>query len=152
MSSLKTLSHGDEQLERLVLSATMRIELERYCTAETTLEVCGLIGGVGEVARSFYPTKNIAEDPSRSYAADPQDHISALNMMRQRREQLLCIFHSHPSSKAEPSAADLALAAYPGVAYLIASLVSAKPDFEAYLFTGTQFKKLPLEIIDTNIV
>ncbi len=42
--------------------------------------------------------------------------------MRENGEALFAIYHSHPTSPAEPSAIDLELAAYPDALYLIISL------------------------------
>lgn len=136
-----------ETLERLVISKAMLADIEHYCLANMSVEVCGLIGGFGEFAKSFYPTRNAAEDTRHAYLVAPEDQIHALNLMRQRREELLSIFHSHPNSEAEPSPADLALAAYPGVAYVIASLVNGEAKFASYLFTGHEFDKLPMIIL-----
>lgn len=143
------VAHEQDALERLLIPRQILSEMQQYCEREKTVEVCGLLGGVGEFAQSFYPTKNIAEDPSHGYLMDPEEQIQAMDLMRQRREQLLGIFHSHPNSAAEPSPTDLALAAYPGVAYLIASLKNDEATFRSFLFTGKQFEKLPLVLAES---
>lgn len=137
-----------DSLESLLVTQTMMTEIRHYCLENKTEEVCGLIGGFGEYARSFYPTQNISEDRSHGYLVDPGDQIKAMKEMQSRREEFLGIFHSHPNSPAEPSPTDIALAAYPGVAYLIASLANDDVKFASYLFTGEQFKKLPLVYIE----
>ena len=53
---------------------------------------------------------------------EPGSQIKALRDMRTHNEELFAIYHSHPSSAAEPSATDLAEAAYPEALYLIISL------------------------------
>lgn len=141
------MNQEQETLERLLLTQAMVADIERYCLLDNSVEVCGLIGGHGEFAKSFYPTRNVAEDTRHGYLIAPEDQIQALTQMRQRREELLGIFHSHPNSEAEPSPTDLALAAYPGVAYLIASVADGEAKFSSYLFTGHQFDKLPMVVI-----
>lgn len=42
--------------------------------------------------------------------------------MRNQGEELFAIYHSHPTAPAQPSSADLELAAYPDAVYLIISL------------------------------
>ena len=148
LPKIVTRVDGLDSLERLVISRVMLVEIEHYCVSDPLVETCGLIGGMGEIAHTFYPTKNIANDPQHGYLVDPEDQISAFRTMAQRREEMLGIVHSHPNSGAQPSATDLAQAAYPGVAYLIVSLRDDAVLSEAYLFTGRNFEKLALEVVD----
>ena len=84
-------------------------------------EVCGLIGGSKGRPETYYPIKNITDDPDRSFLMDPQEQINAMRVMCKLGEELIGIFHSHPYTSADPSAADLDLAAYPDVIYYIIS-------------------------------
>ncbi len=85
-------------------------------------EVCGLIGGQGNFARSCYPVNNISEQPAIRFEMDPEQQIAAMKTMRDKDEQLLAIYHSHPSAAAEPSQRDIQLASYPDAVYLLISL------------------------------
>ena len=87
-------------------------------------ECCGLIGGTGgSAAQTIYRTRNIAADPLVAYEAAPEDLFAAQRAMRQRGEELLAIYHSHPrSSDPQPSATDVRLAYYPTAVYLIVGL------------------------------
>ena len=85
-------------------------------------EVCGLIGGNNGLATHCYPIKNIAEHPQQRFLLDAAQQISAMAKMRELGEELFAIYHSHPAAPAQPSSADLELAAYPDVLYLIISL------------------------------
>jgi proteasome lid subunit RPN8/RPN11 len=53
---------------------------------------------------------------------DARGQIAAMHPMREYGESLFAIFHSDPTSPAEPSPRDLAEAAYPEALYLITSL------------------------------
>lgn len=85
-------------------------------------EICGLIGSKNGLPRSCYPVKNTAEHPQQRFQLDAQEQISAMAQMRDQGERLFAIYHSHPSAPATPSIADLELATYPEVLYLIISL------------------------------
>lgn len=85
-------------------------------------ECCALLGGRNGLFSSWYPVSNIADDPRRRYAADPHEMFAAMREMRARDETSLGIFHSHPTSPAEPSPTDIALAFYPEATYFIVSL------------------------------
>ena len=53
--------------------------------------------------------------------------------MRQRDEQLLAIYHSHPrSSDPTPSETDVRLAYYPAAVYFIVGLGNAEPTLRAF--------------------
>ncbi|MDD5319047.1 MAG: M67 family metallopeptidase [Methylococcales bacterium] len=85
-------------------------------------EICGLIGGKNGFATHCYPIKNTAEQPRQRFLLDAAQQISTMAKMRELGEDLFAIYHSHPSAPAQPSSADLELAAYPDVLYLIISL------------------------------
>ena len=144
---MKVLDHGQVTFEQLLVPTALFEQISEYCKAERKLERCGLIGGRGELAFNFYPTANIAEDAATQYLIDPKDQLSAFKLMRSNREELLGIVHSHPNSAPIPSPTDMALAAYPGVAYLILSLRKTFEEYGCFIFEGTGFRELPLRKI-----
>jgi [CysO sulfur-carrier protein]-S-L-cysteine hydrolase len=97
-------------------------------------ECCGLIGGLIEgKAQTIYRTRNIASDPLTTYEAAPEDLFAAQRAMRERGEQLLAIYHSHPrSADPQPSATDVRLAYYPSAVYLIVGLAGPEPCLRAF--------------------
>lgn len=83
-------------------------------------ECCGLAGGVGVVARSIYRLANVAPRPLTAYEAAPRELFEAQRLMRERGEELVAIYHSHPrSSDPSPSERDVRLAYYPQAVHLI---------------------------------
>jgi [CysO sulfur-carrier protein]-S-L-cysteine hydrolase len=88
-------------------------------------ECCGLVGGTIETghARTVYRLRNTAADRRVAYEAAPQELFAAQRSMRERDEQLLAIYHSHPRSRDPlPSETDVRLAYYPAAIYLIIGL------------------------------
>ncbi|MDD5034997.1 MAG: M67 family metallopeptidase, partial [Methylococcaceae bacterium] len=69
-----------------------------------------------------YPVANASANPQIRFQLDAAGQIESLRQMRERGEQWFAIFHSHPAAPAEPSAQDLADAAYPDALYLVISL------------------------------
>ena len=70
-----------------------------------------MIGGAGELVRSIYPLRNVAGDTAISYEAAPEDLFAAQRQMRERGEELLAIYHSHPrAAEPKPSETDVRLA------------------------------------------
>ena len=110
-------------------------------------ECCGLVGGIADNrAQSIYRMRNIAVDPLISYEAAPEELFTAQRQMRERGENLLAIYHSHPrSSEPEPSETDVRLAYYPAATYLIVGLAGAQPIMRAFRISEPERRWLPVE-------
>jgi len=78
-------------------------------------ECCGLIGGTpASGTTSIYRLSNVGPDPERAYEAAPEELFAAQRQMRERGEDLVAIYHSHPrSDNPVPSDTDVKLAYYP---------------------------------------
>jgi len=130
----------------LSLPAAMRAAILEHALASPDVEVCGLLGGKDGLARTHYPIDNVAAEPATTFLMDPRGQLGAMKDMRERGEDLVGIYHSHPASPAEPSARDLEFAAYPGVAYLIVSLQARNaPELACFVFDGAGFTPLALD-------
>lgn len=110
------------------------------------LEVCGLLGARRGQVTSVYPVPNTADDPTRYFLMEPRGQIDAMRTMRQAGETLFGIYHSHPSTPAQPSVHDVELAAYPGVVYLIISLAKSEAQIGAFYLDGASYKEVALII------
>jgi proteasome lid subunit RPN8/RPN11 len=132
---------------RLTLPEALYDRLVDDARASPEDEICGLLAGAGEVCSAVYPVKNISPTPQITFYMDPQSQIDAMFAMRRSGEAMLGIYHSHPSTPALPSARDVAGAAYPGVAYLIISLVDLeRPEVAAFVFDNGEFEPITLAI------
>lgn len=97
-------------------------------------ECCGLIGGGKDLlARTIYRLHNVSPNAHVSYEAAPEDLFAAQRQMRERDEQLLAIYHSHPrSAEPYPSETDVRLAYYPQAIYFIVGLAGVQPLMSAF--------------------
>lgn len=96
-------------------------------------ECCGLVGGMNDVAQSVYRLRNVARDALVGYEAAPEDLFEAQREIRNRGEQLVGIYHSHPrSSEPEPSETDVRMAYYPSAIYFIIGLEGEEPSLRAF--------------------
>ena len=102
-------------------------------------ECCGLAGGAASTVQTIYPLRNIAVDPLSTYEAAPEDLFAAQRAMRDRSEQLLAIYHSHPrSADPKPSQTDVRLAYYPSAVYFIVGLGGDQPRLGAFRISESQ--------------
>ena len=118
----------------LVLSSNQVDAIIAHARETEPRECCGLIGGEASgLAQTIYRTRNVAADPLLAYDAAPEDLFAAQRAMREREEELLAIYHSHPrSSDPQPSATDVRLAYYPSAVYLIVGLGEEEPCLRAF--------------------
>jgi [CysO sulfur-carrier protein]-S-L-cysteine hydrolase len=97
-------------------------EILRQARIEYPRECCGLLGGIDSQVRNRYPLTNKSPEPEKRYFAAPEDLFVAMRRMREAREELVVIYHSHPRGPSYPSQTDIELAFYPEAIYLIVTL------------------------------
>jgi proteasome lid subunit RPN8/RPN11 len=119
-----------------------------YAQQDPNREVCGLVGAREGIPVSCYPVANVAEQPDCRFLLDAAAQIEAMRRMRECGEDLFAVFHSHPTSPAEPSVIDLEQASYREALYLIVSL-GTKGVLELRGFRigdGSSFQEVPLRL------
>jgi len=123
-------------------------QILHYAQHSPEREVCGLVGAKHGVPMTCYPVANAATQPECRFLLDPREQIEAMRRMRDCDEELFAIFHSHPSSAAEPSAIDLEQTTYPQALLLIVSLgTSGVLELRAFRLTTQQtFSEVPLQL------
>ncbi|HYQ48509.1 MAG TPA: M67 family metallopeptidase [Thermodesulfovibrionales bacterium] len=93
----------------------------QHCLQSYPNEACGILSGKNGKVNRVYTVKNIEPSPV-SYFMDPREQLMIHKELRQRNEDMVAIFHSHPQSPAYPSAKDVNLAFYEDTLYVIVSL------------------------------
>jgi proteasome lid subunit RPN8/RPN11 len=115
-------------------------------------ECCGLIGGVSELqALTLYRLRNVTQHPESAYEAAPEELFTAQRQMRERGEELLAIYHSHPrASDPSPSETDVRLAYYPTAKYLIIGLGGMDAVIKAFSISEREhrWQQVEYEIAD----
>ncbi len=114
--------------------ATMQ-NVIRMCRLQLPGETCGFI-----VAEREDPTlgnrvvwmKNVAPKPVSEYQMDDNAIRLAYGEFDQQGEEVVAVFHSHPTTEPFMSQTDLTMAADDSVAYLIISFANGNPAARAY--------------------
>lgn len=116
----------------LILPQSLYQALVAHAQEQWPQEACGLLRGRAGRATAFLPAANVAAQPRTDYQVDPQALLQALDWEDQG-DELIAIFHSHPTSPAIPSPVDVARALYPDSVYLILSLQDrSHPHLQGY--------------------
>jgi proteasome lid subunit RPN8/RPN11 len=117
----------------IVLQKAQVEEMYAHAREAQPSECCGLVGGANGTARSIYRLRNVAREALVSYEAAPEDLFDAQRQMRERGEQLLGIYHSHPRSvDPVPSETDVRQAYYPSAIYFIIGLEGKEATLRAF--------------------
>jgi proteasome lid subunit RPN8/RPN11 len=119
-----TRFRGNNVSVKLVLSPGLLDQLIEHARKKYPEEACGLLVGRGSADR-FIPMENTLASTT-AFEMDPAQLISAFRDLRQGGEELIGIYHSHPSGPARPSKMDIERAYYPEAAQLIVSLADPK--------------------------
>src|SRR6185295_5628144 len=136
------------------LQTTHLNEIVAHAREARPHECCGLIGGdLDGPTRTIYRMRNVASDALVTYEAAPEDLFAAQRAMRERGEQLLAIYHSHPRAKdPEPSATDVRLAYYPSAVYLIVGLGADEPCVRAFRISEREgrWERVEYQLLDDD--
>lgn len=122
-------------------------EMIEHARADAPNECCGLVGGVGDEAKSIHRAENAEASPFR-YSIAPREQLDLMNRIDEDGQQLVGIYHSHTRTPAYPSQTDINLASgWPDAVYLIVSLEQPEePVVNAFRITGSTVENVDLQI------
>jgi proteasome lid subunit RPN8/RPN11 len=114
---------------RLALNPPLQRRLQGWACAGYPRECCGLLlghagDGVVRVEEIVQAHNVNAERGHDRYEIDPEDFLHADALARERRLEIVGIWHTHPDHPARPSATDREQA-WEGWSYLIVSVNAA---------------------------
>ncbi len=151
---LSDLSAGTGRAStELLLPVRLKRQLEIVVEASYPYEACGVMIGhppEGKPSRHGEGRRVVVEDAFHArnlnvgrardrFLLDPEDHLAAEKVARQRGLEVVGFWHSHPDHPARPSATDLE-AAWEGYSYLIVSHPAfGANDFRSWRLHGDQF-------------
>lgn len=120
--------------------------------AEYPDEACGVILGALDSGHGtrIKPMINAAHSPT-FYEFDPKDLLELYREVDDLDEEIVVIYHSHPSSEAFPSQTDVAYAGEPGAHYvLVSTRQEIAPDAEFRSFRIIDGKVSEEEVLITD--
>jgi [CysO sulfur-carrier protein]-S-L-cysteine hydrolase len=102
-----------------------------HCIEQKPLEACGLLSGTNSVACTHWPMTNVLGSPD-AFQMDNGQIEMTFKQMKDKGEQLVGIYHSHPTTAPYPSSNDVIHANYPEAVYVIVSLSRIKPEVACF--------------------
>jgi [CysO sulfur-carrier protein]-S-L-cysteine hydrolase len=123
-------------------------EMISHARSEAPNECCGILAGVNGKAIKLYRTTNAEHSPVR-YNVEPQELFHIYQEIDKRGWELLGIYHSHPHSKAYPSATDIKYAFFPGSWYFIVSLSDPiQPAVRVFRIANDKIEEQELKVVE----
>jgi proteasome lid subunit RPN8/RPN11 len=134
---------------RLRITAGVLEAMISHCQAETPLEACGLLSGRGNLAMACYRFRNALRSEVK-YDVAPDELIQVIQQLRERREDIVALYHSHPRWQAVPSKTDLRENHWGEMPRIIVSLLDEEPVVRIWRLTEDNYTEIPWELIAGN--
>ncbi len=135
-----------KRADALRVTADCFEEMIRHAITVAPEECCGLLAGDGYVAWRLFPLENELHSPV-AYSASPRSLIEAFREMRRCGLELMAIYHSHPTSPAEPSQTDLSANYYGDLPRPIISLTTDPPTVRCFVLGERSWLEIPIELV-----
>ncbi len=122
-------------------------EIIAHARSEAPHECCGMVASRGDHAVKVHRATNHAESPSLGYRFDGAEQFKIqISEIEDAGLEMGAIYHSHTRSAPYPSQADINLAFYPDVLYVIVGLAEEDPDVRAYTIRDGQVAEAELVV------
>ncbi|OUR79519.1 hypothetical protein A9Q83_03710 [Alphaproteobacteria bacterium 46_93_T64] len=120
-------------------------------------EACALLVGTRDVDKDHKVSRvvfadNIADNKNKFFEVDPSSRISLERELRNNKDEIIGVFHSHPDGKAMPSASDERMIVEKHFIWVIAAIDQLQ-NFEIGAFEAQQawgFRSIPLIVTKGN--
>jgi len=106
---MQSLSLTKEQLQQMIA----------HVDSHAPLEACGLLAGIDSKVETVLEVTNQAQSAVR-FVMDPIEQLNAFEWIESNGQELIGIFHSHPTGPETVSPTDIADAAYAVVHIILA--------------------------------
>lgn len=134
----------------LAIPRSLYQQVLAHCQEEWPKEACGIMTGQDGVVHRAFALRNAHPNPVSRYQIDPADQQRAMSGVLAGQEELVAIYHSHPTTPAYPSQTDVAMANYPNAIYLIISLAGDAPEVGAFRIVQGQVSRVPIRRLDRS--
>ncbi|RDY72737.1 hypothetical protein DXT76_00275 [Halobacillus trueperi] len=131
----------------LLVPASIHQQMISHCRDCLPFEGCGLLSGVGEHVRHLWPLPNEARSDRRFFVSEKYVE-AAIQKAAEHKDEILAIFHSHPTTSAKPSSYDLLQHADAQVYMIIVSFKNSAPDVKGYRIINRQPNSIPVHVVE----
>jgi proteasome lid subunit RPN8/RPN11 len=123
----------------------------QHAQSELPNECCGILAGVreGDALRvlAWYPLVNEAASPVE-YRSDARSMFEATKHMRHHGNDIVAVYHSHPTSAPIPSRTDLERLYSEDVVHFIIGLADPEPRLRGWWLTSSAYDEAAWRIVE----
>ena len=135
-------------MAKLLVPPHILSRILNHARSESPLECCGLLGGHRTTSdwhvKSLHLLINELGSPTR-YRSEPASLLKALKAVRLAGEEVVAIYHSHPTSSAQCQSRSTRLGTGSDVVDLIIGLAGSTPQYRAWLLNPWPAREVLVE-------
>ncbi|MFZ5816282.1 MAG: M67 family metallopeptidase [Bacillota bacterium] len=131
---------------RLFIPDNIYRRMINHCSEERPLEACGLLVGEAGHVTAGYATDNQHRSPV-IYKVDDLQLLEVDREIRNERQEIIAIYHSHVKTDPVPSRTDIDQATWPEAFYVIVSLKERRPKVRAWRIVDRQVTEHPIVVV-----
>ena len=133
-------------MDSLIIPISIRKKILEQAEQQSPQEACGLLSGTGKRIRHHFPMTNTLHSTNR-FLLDGKEMIMAFEWIEDHGQNLLAIYHSHPTGPSRPSQTDLNEDHYPEVVKIIVSNTTSKWELKGFIMNDEKYDEIPLTYI-----
>lgn len=131
---------------RLMIPENVYQRMINHCMEERPLEACGLLVGEAGLVTAGYATDNQHRSPV-IYKVDDLQLLEVDREIRNDRQEIIAIYHSHVNTEPVPSRTDIEQATWPEAFYVIVSLKERRPKVRAWRIVDRQVTEHQIMVV-----
>lgn len=129
----------------IILPHSLYLQMCTLAEASLPYEACGLLSGSQTRIKQIFSLPNQARSRHQFYVDASQVDLS-FKKIHNASETVIAIFHTHPSSAAIPSRADIVYHPYPEIKMIILSLKKEPYQVNCFNIAKPNYQPYPLQI------
>jgi [CysO sulfur-carrier protein]-S-L-cysteine hydrolase len=124
-------------------------EVCNHCMEQLPYEACGLLSGTNGKAKTVWKIENVLQSPV-AFEMNMEQVRKALQLIKEKEEELVGIYHSHPTAPPDPSEQDIVHANDLELVYFIVSCAGKDPVMKGFHIRKKKAIPLSLEVIEDS--
>jgi proteasome lid subunit RPN8/RPN11 len=119
------------EYDKIIIPLSCYTQIVEHGKLNLPYEVCGLLSGNNNKVQSIWKLENEIQSDRRFFVREKKI-AETMKLIEKQKEQVLAVYHSHPTTAAVPSSYDIANHFNENVIMVIISYKSMNPKVKCY--------------------
>jgi proteasome lid subunit RPN8/RPN11 len=137
------------EYDKIIIPAICYKEIVEHVRLNLPYEVCGLLAGKNNKIQSVWKLENEIKSDRRFFVGE-RKIAETMQLIKKQEEQILAVYHSHPTTAPVPSSYDITNHFNDRVLMIIISYKSINPKVKCYHIKKETYKECPFLIEPTT--